>query len=133
MGRTPKTQAALLLLVATLGGFARAAVEIVAEEGAQVAGELPGVEWWWFPQAPVIGGRGYVAFGGQVVGPGISAANDTMILAGIPGVLHKVVQEGQPAPGLLRESSSAACRSASRVPTTGTWCPTRGTSPSSPG
>ncbi len=62
--------AGIFLLGSMLTGTALADVEIVAETGVQAPGEAVGVVFTVLNRAPVIGGRGHVAFSGRLSGPG---------------------------------------------------------------
>jgi hypothetical protein len=91
--------AVAVLLGSTLLNVSLADVGLVAEEGVQAPGEAVGVVFSVLNRAPVIGRNGHVAFSGRLNGPGITTSTDEVIFAGLPGALHKVAHEGQPAPG----------------------------------
>ena len=76
-------------------------VRLLAREGDQAPGTPSGVEFIGLNSAVVrLNDAGQVAFGGSLIGPGVSSANDRGIwLGSLSGNLALVAREGDPAPG----------------------------------
>lgn len=76
-------------------------LELVAQTGRQVAGMPLGIEIFTlsYDFRPSFNDTGKIAFSTSIQGPGVTGANNNVILAGTVGNFSPIVREGDPAPG----------------------------------